>query len=1279
MFSPKKSIFHFPFSIFPGRRHRRASVLILVVALLVLMALIGTAYISSTRIERYTSNQNASNTQADLLFQGLVKIVSSTLSGNLYGTATTSSQYRPPASFVQLVSNYGNYTNTFNEYTNAFSDLFLADRIPSLNVGAPVWASVSWPLFPPTGATYAFDLPNGIGANTQINIGTVDIKSHYLAYPGTIQVGGQTFPAMAVYDSTTAGYLLPTAPGFAAVTSPTPTWFLAADADGDGIADSGLWKLPVSPINGITYYAAVRIVDNNAAFNVNTAISNVSDFSAVAGAPVDAMGAPVTLPTITPPQNLGTFPSHVGLMQILTDYNTGADTSSDMIGALQYIFQNTSPPVSSTPAGGWDQAYPDTTPRTARADFTFTTVGDNLSSQLVRRLANPGYFTAALAYQPFLVNDGAALAYRFCLRNASASLSTLETKMPNSLVIPVASIPYGAGDITNWFNTNFNYTLTTPRPARSLIVTSNPVADFIPAHSVTNGTVVEPLNPRMLPYHPPVYDKASASYVPGSFVQYAYPASAKPKCYEALTTVAAGKEPIDSTNGTPDVADWREEPWTETSTKVNINTATFTALWRAFYNVMADTDATGDSDTVPAPPAAYSPQPVGPMTYAITGWGPFRSSARNTAVSLTAGQMLQLRSAIAAVNAMDMRDSDDDISSRTFTIYTDKTHTIAAYDVTVFGLEKQPFITKVVADFDGTATTQISIELYNPTDTAIDLTNWRLGTFDPSAASLRTITVLPPFAAAPPPVIPAGGYLILQGAGGANITPAVAEISVAVPGLESAGTPGPGVREVVLLRPRRADAGNIPSASNTFDNTFDEGSVATPNPDQMVPVDMTDFTGVFVPGPSGRRVYERPNGSPSPATSGNNWQFVYPGAYDLAAAATPRQTGWGAFPGPITPIAGGTASDGTTAGGNNPVVFPPIQLATSNWVGPNNTSGAVPYHFPFGGFPRNGDMLKVPFIGAYVIRTAGTVPTIGGTFPFVAMNSITMDAAMADCQILTARSDEALGRFCPLAAINPSASWKASNGITDPYRWASRIFDYLDVQVANDDFYPNVDPAASDATTIPNPRGWKYPNNVAATASTALPVSNALASTNGTSEQSLGKQGLININTAPSYVLQQLPGVSQQMALAIVAYRQTNGPFRSIFDLNLVGVGAGTAEFQTRGGTYKLTMIPAGGPPPPPAVPDNLLADDPGTAEGDFTPDSVRDDFEERTLMINRISNLITTRSDSFTCYVLLQGWRGVGTASPTLAVQRRSAFFLDRTTVTPTNSNSAIFNIPGN
>jgi hypothetical protein len=47
-------------------------------------------------------------------------------------------------------------------------------------------------------------------------------------------------------------------------------------------------------------------------------------------------------------------------------------------------------------------------------------------------------------------------------------------------------------------------------------------------------------------------------------------------------------------------------------------------------------------------------------------------------------------------------------------------------------------------------------------------------------------------------------------------------------------------------------------------------------------------------------------------------------------------------------------------------------------------------------------------------------------------------------------------------------------------------------------------------------------------------------------------------------------------------------------------------------------------------------------------------------------SNQFTTRSDSFTVYILLQGWRNIGTATPELVVQRRAAAIIDRSTVKP-------------
>ena len=87
----------------------------------------------------------------------------------------------------------------------------------------------------------------------------------------------------------------------------------------------------------------------------------------------------------------------------------------------------------------------------------------------------------------------------------------------------------------------------------------------------------------------------------------------------------------------------------------------------------------------------------------------------------------------------------------------------------------------------------------------------------------------------------------------------------------------------------------------------------------------------------------------------------------------------------------------------------------------------------------------------------------------------------------------------------------------------------------------------------------------------------------------------------------------------------------------------------------------------------NTTIDDVDDVSGDMSPlnpaaapvyDYTRNDFEEQYLMLTRMSNLITTRSDSFTNYVLVQGWRGVGTAAPELVVQRRRAFMSDRSGV---------------
>jgi hypothetical protein len=144
--------------------------------------------------------------------------------------------------------------------------------------------------------------------------------------------------------------------------------------------------------------------------------------------------------------------------------------------------------------------------------------------------------------------------------------------------------------------------------------------------------------------------------------------------------------------------------------------------------------------------------------------------------------------------------------------------------------------------------------------------------------------------------------------------------------------------------------------------------------------------------------------------------------------------------------------------------------------------------------------------------------------------------------------------------------------------------------------------------------------------------------------------GRININTAPSFVLGQLPwmdyaatgsteALALQRARAIVARRNggpAGTPYKSIGELMqipqnpLLTLGSDTADNQyyTRAGIR--------GP--------------------DLTLDTAMDDFEERDLLFTRISNLVTVRSDVFTAYVLVR----MGENGP----QRRVVAVLDRSRV---------------
>ena len=125
-------------------------------------------------------------------------------------------------------------------------------------------------------------------------------------------------------------------------------------------------------------------------------------------------------------------------------------------------------------------------------------------------------------------------------------------------------------------------------------------------------------------------------------------------------------------------------------------------------------------------------------------------------------------------------------------------------------------------------------------------------------------------------------------------------------------------------------------------------------------------------------------------------------------------------------------------------------------------------------------------------------------------------------------------------------------------------------------------------------------------------------------------KGRINVNTAPWFVIAQLPWMTPPIARAIVAYR------------DIVAGG-----FESTGGLMQVAQMGYYAYDPPYASID--LDRFP-----DLTPnDGAVSDFEERDVIFSRISNLVTVRSDVFTAYILVR----IGPDGP----QKRVIAILDR------------------
>lgn len=1288
-------------------RSRSGSVLILVVVLVVLLALMGTALLNTTKGDRGVAAQHSINTQVDLLLEGVKEIAKSAIIGDEFGLAH---RFQPVGSGTLETYEHWDASEVTGTLTTQ-NDAWLAPRVPVVYKQGQSPQAVFWPSISFIESIGDFDAPYACGT---LLIADSTVPTRYTQRV-TEQPGvGSPF------------VLTPVAIQPVGFSRPLPAWILppdsistkrrfvvAGDADGDGIADSGLFKLPIGQLDGLTYFAGIRIVDNNSAINLNTAFSQTADAApadTTLATPLGALGNSVADPSKE--NNLGVFRSHVGLIELLGAGSTPSTLQREAMDKYRF--------------GGTLSATPVADDGVARTDFVYTTRGEAMEF-LNQHVGNPGYPANVSGFgksKQFSLSHSSELAHRFVLPTpgTKGSLDRLLTawqtgsyssgyydaffkaagNFKRNATDTVSDFPamkreeYPADKAGNWFDDNFNWDDTIGSFQYPL---------------VTAGTIDFALRGRGSPYP----DELTTGY-------------ARP-----LRSILTTHNPVSNAVQIPTMAlPLGMRPWRTSSTtpkgsaiKADLNTAPFEDLWRAYWcSMVTDSGSTGFAGTgalnvgmafdaaVPyASQAGDHPQRM------------FRSSIRdprNSAITVIPENQAILRAAAAAVQTVYMRNpaiASGAPTYRTIQLNMSGLPTGTAANVTIFPMADQPFITEVfvwydVENFGPTSTdTQkntvpyVAIELFNPFDQDIIV-----GPANPYC--IRIIARDPTFPE--PTSLPATLNL-------PNMTIRAGMHVV----IDNSNDPGFKYFPVASQMPTGVSSGTdyFPMGSDLTAVIGKEMVIVRTDPANTAiqyekPIDSFDFTG-FDPNPTEGMVwhYERPH------TNNDRWQCVYPGRYDISKGATwnePRQQGidrptnpWNPFNDrgelvwtPLAPVTLGKDSASNTLGklGTVPSNFRiPLSLRDTPSVN-RPVSGLA---FPFGQFARNGDVVQVPLIAAYTVTVPDSAnPTVS---QLIEMNSISMDAAFAEDTVIDDDPTgfnidpypnrlEQLGHFSPVrtATVNdldPTITVKA-------YPFALRVLDYVTVQSPASDYLPNISP-------VNYPVGGTRPvpvNNNGVGAAGADEDDPAIPSpANQGTEDAIGVQGLININTAPWRVLAAIPWVpagqnnfgfdpssgvltnaandrgdplkpiddNEDIAKAIVYWRDgspgssipAKGPFRSLFDLYRIQVPAG--------GDYLFDYIQS-----------KMNSTEPGIAQGDFTgTDGIRFDAKEQNLILAKVSNLLTTRSDSFTVYIVIQGWRLPPPGSedtPEMVVQRRAAFIQDRSTVTANNPTlPAAVNVP--
>lgn len=269
-----------------GGARERGSLLILCVTVLVIIALVGIAYLQRVRMDQFATARHE-RSYINIVINGILSEIGGQMQDDV---ELNQSSNRPLYDYPWTDPNEREYVATF-EYSSPADPRVNGYRRTGNNPPAPQddrWLASSAPVWVPGANEYRWlhltnltgiwlDLPDSNSGGTVANR---PIELPIIFTPAQIGQAERSDTDLALTNNQIRGLIYPK-PGY------EPR---GEDADGDGIVDSRWQWTPVSVRNlgGRKFVMAVRIVDLSSMLNVNTATSLTYDGSP--GTPITARG-----------------------------------------------------------------------------------------------------------------------------------------------------------------------------------------------------------------------------------------------------------------------------------------------------------------------------------------------------------------------------------------------------------------------------------------------------------------------------------------------------------------------------------------------------------------------------------------------------------------------------------------------------------------------------------------------------------------------------------------------------------------------------------------------------------------------------------------------------------------------------------------------------------------------------------------------------------------------------------------------------------------------------